>query len=153
MTQYEQASLLVSVLGFAGVAVTVWFLAKQTQFLAASLGDAPYATTSEQMFLLDQVFIEHPEIRPYFYEGKELRDDDPNRQRVLAVAETLLDFMGSVMDQSHRLKHTYPEEWWAHYFRDCFLQSPVLCDFFRRNRQWYPRALWEFMPASTEATE
>lgn len=40
---------------------------------------------------LDKTFVEYPDIRPYFYEGKPADADDPNLQRVRAVAELVLD--------------------------------------------------------------
>jgi hypothetical protein len=45
---------------------------------------------------LDRVFIDLPELRPYFYDGREVPDDEPMRARVMATAELIVDLADSV---------------------------------------------------------
>jgi hypothetical protein len=41
-------------------------------------------------------FVDHPELRAYLYDGKEVPDDPTERARVLAVAELMADAMQSI---------------------------------------------------------
>ena len=54
---------------------------------------------TDQQLALDQVFIEHSHLRPYFYEGAVLDSDDPNydekKAKIEAIAEYHLDFFDS----------------------------------------------------------
>lgn len=45
---------------------------------------------------LDRVFIENPDLRPYFYEGEPIPDDEPLRGRVLSTAELIVDLVDTV---------------------------------------------------------
>lgn len=100
-----------------------------------------YHGATDLTLQLDQVFIEHPELRPFFYEGQPPLDsgsgDDNLRYRVLAAAEYALDIFECIWD--HR--DTYDEadkESWRTWISDMLGASPVCSDLFLENRDWYP---------------
>jgi hypothetical protein len=46
------------------------------------------------MLDLSRLFVEHPALRPYFYDGVDIEDkSEETRQRVLAIAELHIDYL------------------------------------------------------------
>ncbi|WP_320067665.1 hypothetical protein [Micromonospora sp. RTGN7] len=86
---------------------------------------------------LDKTFIEHPEVRPYFYEGKPVDVDDPNLQRVRAVAELVLDTFEWIWYRRKELNAEAEEGWMAYIF-DTFYSSQALQEHYVRFPSWYP---------------
>ncbi|MBM7080315.1 hypothetical protein [Micromonospora humida] len=86
---------------------------------------------------LDKTFVEHPDIRPYIYDGKPLADDDPNRHRVQAVAELVIDAFEWIWYRRKKL-NAKAEEGWRAYIVEIFSSSPVLQQHYVRYESWYP---------------
>ncbi len=93
------------------------------------------------MFAMDQLFITYPDLRPYFYLGKEISEGDPNYARVLAIAEFLLDYFGSILIQHRRFPQIWPTNWWEPYFTHVFANSPILCWYLESTVDWYHEEL------------
>jgi hypothetical protein len=86
---------------------------------------------------LDKTFVEFPETRPYFYDGKPVNPDDPDRHRVQAVAELVLDAFEWVWYRQEKLNAE--GEWgWKAYIVETFYSSPALQQHYARRRSWYP---------------
>jgi hypothetical protein len=87
----------------------------------------------------DDIFLRFPELRPYFYSGKDISSGDPLSERVKATAEFLLDYYDS---QTTQLKK-YPGVWrsekgsWEANISDMFAWSPVLCRYLEANKEWF----------------
>lgn len=58
---------------------------------------------------LDRIFIEIPELRPYFYDEKAVPKHEPTRAQVLATAELIVDLADSVANMV-RLDQLDPED-------------------------------------------
>jgi hypothetical protein len=87
--------------------------------------------TQEQVEI-SKVFVEHSDLRPYFYEKKALIPDDPKRQAVLAVADMYLDFIDGLEDDyiyhlPNMGKGGSDRILWDRFFAKSFSLSPVLC--------------------------
>jgi hypothetical protein len=84
-----------------------------------------------------KIFIEKPQLRPYFEEGRKLAEDDPESQAILAFADVRLDAMDAVL--------TFGEFWfglpaikgWRTTFENAFRTSPVLCQRFAKTKSNY----------------
>lgn len=86
---------------------------------------------------LDKTFLEYPDLRPYFYDGKPFDVDDPNRDRVLAAAELVLDAFEWIWYRQDKL-NAKSEEGWRAYTIDTFSSSPVLQQHYLASESWYP---------------
>ena len=89
---------------------------------------------------MDQIFIEHPLLRPYFYSQAPVPDeaDDPEtHHRVLATAEFVLDILECIWDHEKSYDPDDRESWkdWIH---DVFLGSPACREWYVENIAWYP---------------
>jgi hypothetical protein len=76
-----------------------------------------------------EAFVEHPELRRYFFDGARLEENDPLNSQVIAMADVRLDAMDRILEMarldewstSQRLK-------WETTFIGAFKRGPILCD-------------------------
>lgn len=142
----ELIKLLISVGSFVTVCITLVFLVLQnriivgqTRFALQSVESSVFSTITGQNLETDKMFFQYPELRPYFYQGKDIEDSDPLAERAKAAAECLLDYYDS---QTTQLKK-YPSIWryekgsWEANIIDMFAWSPVLCRYLEVTKDWY----------------
>lgn len=91
---------------------------------------------------ISKVFVDHPRLRPYFYDGKQVKKGDPDFDAVMAVAEMYLDFIDSfqddyVFDLPGMAKDGENRRLWNQYFKDIFVSSPALCAYAKEKKHWY----------------
>lgn len=87
---------------------------------------------------MDEVFIEYPEARPYFYEDKVLPSNETvQSQRVLMIAEFVLDVFDWVCHDCVGAGKEDVESW-REFMASVFETSPVLTDFHSTHREWHP---------------
>jgi len=106
---------------------------------------------------ISKIFIEHPDLRPYFYDEKPIATDDVNRNAVLQLSEMYLDFIESFQDDyvyklpgmaedgKYRLQ-------WDLYFRDMFATSPTLCKVAKEKQKWYSTKFDKYAPSESKTT-
>jgi len=153
---HEFISLCISVLYFITVLVTLVLLiyqnkiiSEQTRYALQSVEGSIYASITSQTLAQDEIFINNPELRPYFYAGKELDHNDPLREKVHGIAEYLLDFYDSLEGQLKK----YPYLWihekktWEANLIDMFAWSPELCRYLEATREWYSDELYALKSA------
>jgi hypothetical protein len=87
LSSYEAISLVVSVVCFIAVVLTLWFMQHQTSSGADSLKNSAYQCCANQLFTIDKVFIEYPELHRYFYSGMDISEGDPAYERVVAMGK------------------------------------------------------------------
>jgi hypothetical protein len=153
---------IVALLSLITVIVTIVLVVRQTREMARQSVISAYATAGStykdvavEMMEIDRMFFENPDMRPYFYDGEPPPEDPREVARVLSLAEMFMDFLDMVIV----LKVTTPAELnipWAEYedyFKDMFLNSPVIRDFYAENREWYdPQVRALFDPLAEELT-
>ena len=152
LTLYEFFALVVSALGFVAVAISLIFLMKQTaaaalqsKYVADSLSSSNYAALSTMMFGVHQAFVDYPEIRPYFYDGKCIDEGSPDYVRSLAVAAHMLNYFSYIAILSDRYSRLWPPDWWAGYMEAMFASSPVMRRYLRKTRYLYHPRLYDLM--------
>jgi hypothetical protein len=138
--------LILSMGSFVMVLITLVFLVfqnriivAQTRYASQSVESNVYSTVTSQNLGTDELFLKYPELRPYFYGGKQLNEDDPHSAMALAAAEYLLDNYDAQMMQLKK----YPGLWrsekgsWEANISDMFAWSPLLCRFLEAHAAWY----------------
>jgi hypothetical protein len=116
----------------------------QTKFNLQSVESNVLGIVTNQTLAEDQMFLNAPELRSYFYYGKQLADDDPLSEKVKAAAEYLLDYFDS---QTTQIKK-YPNLWrsekdaWEANIIDQFAWSPILCWYLEVNKTWWSDELF-----------
>lgn len=135
LLSWEAASALATV-------ATVIILCVQTVDLRHSVQRDTYQKFYATVYDLDRHFLEHPELKPYFYADRPLDPsaEDALKQKVESTAEWFSDFFDNLyyhMDSS-------PDDGWAEwqrYVQDTFRRSSILRDYVRAHRDWYTARL------------
>ncbi len=148
---HEFISLCISFFYFITVVVTLIVLiyqnkiiSMQTRYALQSVEGNIYSNITTQSLAEDEIFINHPELRPYFYAGKVLEPNDPLKHQVHAAAEYVLDFFDSLESQLKKYPSLWiheKREWEANIVDQC-AWSPVLCHYLDANRNWYSEELF-----------
>lgn len=146
MTTYERRSLFIDGLSAVLVVITLGFIAYQTQQATQLAKRQAYEGSSGQMSAIDNIFVEHPELYPYFYDGKAIAKSDPEYLKVLTVAMAVTNF----------LEATLPREgaprilWWEEYMSDQFALSPIMCEYLEQRHRWFDDRLVTIMRAARD---
>ncbi|QHT55028.1 hypothetical protein GXP71_02290 [Cellulomonas sp. H30R-01] len=126
----------------AGLALTASIISLLISWRSAhrSTKITTYRSATDLTLDIDHQFVEHPELRPYFYQGREPSDVDATLSaRVDAMAELMLDCFECIWD----IRKTYSAAdriSWGHYILDMLGTSPAMQRMFaeRRPQDWYP---------------
>jgi hypothetical protein len=151
LTVYETLSLAISFIS----ALSLIFIYLQTRLMytqntqtnlsmqqtTVSMQASMYATIATQTLEMDKMFIEKPELRPYFYDGVDIKEDDKNYNLVMSIAEYQLDYFDSTRTELGYIPKDQDtqedRETWRHYLGDSFANSPILCKRIKANSDWY----------------
>jgi len=148
LTLYELLSLLASVAGFLVVILTLVLLIRQTRLQTESLTAATNATVANLQFQADMISVERPHLRKYLLGNESINPDQPEFNQVSAAAQCLLDFFEVYVVQKDKFSLLYSPETWLAYIRTHFANSPALCAFLRKHKDWYSGELLKIMEES-----
>lgn len=145
LTLFELLSLLVAAAGSAILIPTLVSLTQQTRAMRDQSEFLSIQIFSDNVLELDRVFIDRPEMRPYFYEGRDIEElDGEGRNRALAIAEFKLDVLGSISGVGSEYKMMHMQEVRRYIVRS-FADSPVLCRYLRENHDVFGPELVRIM--------
>src|SRR3954454_22032148 len=98
MTTYEQLSVVISFVGFAAIVISLWFLYRQTRI-------SSFGTVHNFILSCDRIFVDHPHMRPYFYDRRDIKEEDIEYYMALAIAETILDTFEAYVHQGSYVEY------------------------------------------------
>lgn len=149
-------TLLAAIVGIIGVILGALiggiFVQRATKrqievMLLQSRGDVNERLYNQSLSIM-KFFAEHPELRPYFYDNKELTQtvDELERSKVLTAAEMVGGFMELVAMQ---MEEQTPEiqARWKTYIVDAHNSSPALREHLASCAAWYADDLLRLLPA------
>ena len=83
--------------------------------------------------------VEHPGLRPYFYDGREVPSVGLDREQVLLIAEAFCDVLeGGLMASSRVPGYDYYGNW-RFYCNDLTSRSPALRFLLERHPMYWPK--------------
>ena len=116
-----------------------------------------YQSITDQMLAIDQLFVRHPELKPYFYSNKPLPPPSSREyDQIMSMAEIIVDFTDNVITQEPNMLHYPWEETWHRYFQELIRTSFALQAYWERNKDWYADPLHQLFdralgnPSNTE---
>jgi hypothetical protein len=150
MSRYEKWSLLVEELGFLAVAGSIFLLMQQTTAQVESLRSSSYIAVNSKQLELDSIFIQNPDLRPYFFEKKKIDKNDKNYYKVVSLADYTIDyfdlfysqvdyFLPPKIDPKQKAFNS-----WNTYIKQSFKLSPVLCQRLNEVKSWYTPEFVQF---------
>jgi hypothetical protein len=149
-TLFELASLALSFLGLVSLLLglgSLFIIYRQTKEITrqsenspASFQNAVYQTITTQEMEVDKLFVENPQLRPYFFSAHEINEGSSDYAKAEAIADYELDFFDSAKGRLRLLQevgYDVSMNAWNKYFDDSFTNSPILCKRLRELTPWY----------------
>jgi hypothetical protein len=140
----DAVQAIVSVVGFIVIII-------QLRQLKLSLQSDTHSKLYTHYLEMIKLFLEKPELRPYFYEGKAIQQSVPNHartrqeQEVEVMCEIMLSVFEHAVMQEKNLPKDSRDNCWEAYVRERYNGSPELKRFFEANRTWYAKALSDLL--------
>ena len=137
-------ALVISALGFTAVIFSIRTAQEQMSYMAAQTRILTRDRSLCNVLTLHRVFLDHPELRPYFFEGKDIKETDPLYPQVEAVADMHLDVFAYNLD--YRL--VFPDGWrtaegYKDYIRSRLALSPIMRRRLQKRADWFSPLLQE----------
>ena len=155
----EIISLSISSISVLTLVITLIFIyrqsremIKQTKTQNIALHFASWQNIMSILFNLGSYLIQNPNLRPYFYENKNLPEEDSNRQAVLLLSIMYLDFFEYLLISEKKMADAWDwsKETWNTWIIDMFKKSCVLRESIEQNSSWYTKELYELYKKSEE---
>jgi hypothetical protein len=132
------SSFAITVIGLGFVFFQFVNVRQQITALHESLDLQSYSAINSQVSEIDKVFIDKPELRPYFYQNQAWPKDAATQGQLTSVAERKLDLFDFwFMSARHMDRKQYDMVSWKNYFVSSFRNSRVLCDVLRTEQGQY----------------
>ena len=138
--------LVVSALGFTAVIISIRTAQEQMSYMAAQTRVQIRDRSLSNVLTLHRIFLDHPELRPYFFEGKDLAESDPLYPKVEAVADMHLDVFAYNLDYRLVFPDDYrrPEDY-RRYIRSRLALSPAMRRRLEKRAEWFSPYLQEVL--------
>lgn len=125
------------------VGVSLWILWIQIRELRRSIQSSTYQNIYHMIIGIDKYFIENTDVKPYFYYGRKV-DNEQLREPLLSTAEMLLDCFDNVYHQKDCMPpHTFDA--FDAFMKEIYQNSPVLQELLTKRERWYPREFIEHL--------
>jgi hypothetical protein len=138
--------LAISALGFTAVIVSIRTAQEQMSYAAAQTRILIRDRSLFNVQTLHRIFLDHPELRPYFFEGKDIKETDPLYPQAEAVADMHLDAFAYNLD--YRL--VFPDDYrrperYKNYIRSRLDLSPIMRRRLEQRPDWFSPHLQEVL--------
>jgi hypothetical protein len=138
--------LVISALGFTAVIFSIRTAQEQMSYAAAQTRVLTRDRSLSNVLTLHRVFLDHPELRPFFFEGKDIKETDPLYPQVEAVADMHLDAFA--YNLGYRL--VFPDDYrhpegYKGYIRSRLALSPIMRRRLEQKPDWFSPYLQEVL--------
>ncbi len=151
----EMLEAVASLATFALALVGLPFLIIQLRHLQRSVESGAHAAIYSQGSDVRAHLVEHPHLRPYFFDGADIDPDDPEYPRVLSIAELFLNYLEHVAVLGDTLG-AHNRASLDRFVRNSLARSPVLRRRLEEDPASYSHALQAYaagsIPARPEGT-
>jgi hypothetical protein len=110
-------------------AASAWVSSKRARKVTAS------GQIGAALIELNQIFIEQPELRPYFIEGGKLPRGQ--EQKAKALASMYLNILETTWSMEGSMNHNEQDSW-TKYIRHQIRTVPIVNNLYEKQKEWYP---------------
>jgi len=147
----EKISASSSFVTFFGVPFVAW----QINLAINSIEDNAQNFLSSGVQEINKVFIEKPELWPYFEEGLKASKEDKNYNAVMALADMHIDFFDALWIQTDNIDSLYEgDDWnsWNNWIMNVTKNSPNLCERFDDTKRFYSKGFANYLLKGCESS-
>ena len=138
-----------AVVAIVGLPILIWsviLLKRQTALSARATEANVYSNINARMIEIDLFFFNNPKLRPFFYDGVDITEENPDFGRAFSIAEMFVDFMDQVMVLRRNMPDFPWDVTWVKYFIELFMSSPVLRKYWQKHWSWYSAQIRGYYP-------
>jgi hypothetical protein len=132
----QLAQSVVAIIGLPILTLTLLMIWRQAQYAHHTAMSQVYQNTANDFATLQKYFMDNPEYRLYFFDGKCIDALDQEYVRVSAIAEYFLHAVHNLTIH-RRYMQEYPWYVWERSLRDIYNKSPILQQFLDEHTDWY----------------
>src|SRR2546423_6140470 len=110
-----------------------------------------YGELYTQQHSITRFFLDHPTLRPFFYDNEPIVDDDAEYKKVMVVAEMIADFSEHIYMQLPSLPPDI-QRGWQSYLKYIFDHSPAVRAHFKDKGDWYSFDFVQFLRAKSRGS-
>lgn len=133
----EAGSLMVGIVGF-GVVIY------QIRQLKKAIHGETHGKLYPENYETIKLFLEYPQLRPYFYDNTDITRSSPDYNLAITVAELFCSLFEHVVLQMENLpEYMRPE--WENYIRSMYSSSPIIREHLNQNKTWYTKLLHDIV--------
>lgn len=88
-----------------------------------------------------QNIIDNPELRPYFHDSKEITVEDPNYDKVMAVADLFCLYLEKIATQAEGISEENQAAW-GEYVQSVYDSCPAIREHLKGKNSWYSKEFW-----------
>lgn len=134
LTLKDKISFGISLVGVLGIGLVFVQINQASEGLENSVTTEMFDYVQE----LNKLFLDHPELWPYFNDGEPIEKGDPSYYKALAAADYHLDLIDAIWMQSHFIEDFQEDQAaWDDWFSSMFSASPILCVRLDQAKKWY----------------
>jgi hypothetical protein len=132
----QTAQSIVAIIGLPVLILTLVMIWRQARYAHHAAMSQVYQNTADGFAIVQNVLVDHPEYRPYFYDDKRINTSDPEYAQVSSIAEFWLHAVHNLTVHRRYMKE-YPWYVWERSLRDVYSRSPILQHFLQEHPDWY----------------
>ncbi|MEU4676234.1 hypothetical protein [Micromonospora sp. NPDC023737] len=137
-TETAQAWAAIGAAAASVIALTA--VVVQLRHLSWSLQTTARGATYNIGVRLKDVFIEHPHLRPYFFENRPVPADHPEYGRIATIAELCCIYLQEIAAQSRNVSTANRAAWFS-LLRSLYESSPPVRSQLENHMTWYSEEL------------
>ncbi len=146
--------ILQTIVNIIGLPLLIWSvltvvkqareMASQNELIARATRSSVYQSVIETTMGINRLWLEYPNLKPYFFENKEITAEHAEYARVTTIADMMIDLIDDVYVQSSNMPE-YDWDSWKKAFQGIFATSPILRQYYVERRRSIPKPLREFL--------
>ncbi|MFF4249026.1 hypothetical protein ACFYY2_31835 [Streptomyces sp. NPDC001822] len=138
----DQIEALAAAVGSTAALVGLAAVIMQLRHLAEGLRSSARGATYGIGVQIKLILIEHPHLRPFFFDNTPTPPDHPDAGRIASLAELYCIYFQEIVEQSHNVSHVNRAAWES-LVRSMYQSSPPIREQFERRLSWYSAELRE----------
>lgn len=146
MSNGQLITAIVSLISAMGVVASMVFIGwqmrqstHQRRVANAIAGTSSLRATLEHLHTVQRIFIDQPQLFPYFNDSKKCPSSGDIRHQVMTMAEMLADVLEVGLTTNEKISSTDSADDWLDYSTHMLAASPTIAALVLDHPVWWPR--------------
>lgn len=132
MGDFDWVSVIQTAVAVIGFGAVIFQLGQVEKSMRSSARASIYDLAAR----VKQNIVDNPELRAYFYDAKAVGPEDPNFDKVMAMADFFCLYLEKIATQSEAVS-TENKSAWEEYIQDVYANCPAIQLHVQGREDWY----------------